>query len=161
MKYFFVIFLLVYCASPSFAQKTTSYLSVEKTFFQEVYELNGQVITERQVLQVTSLYPEAQKLIKKSRRNDLLAMILVGIGGSGLITGVAAGASEDKFYVGPFLLSATVFGGGILLKSSSIKRANEGVDTYNYASKISYRRSPEVRFGLLLDKGKIGLSLIF
>jgi hypothetical protein len=147
------------------AQKSQSFLNVEKNFFHEEYMLNGQKITERQVLKVMATYPEAVKMLKASRRNEFLGMVLVSIGGGELVASIADGVAENELRIAPTLFSAMIFGGGLVVWTKSIKKARKGIELYNYqyatAQKYATAQNNEGSKFLNFGLTNKGLSVAF
>ena len=139
---FFAVYMLLAISVQS--QEMPYFLSLDKNLVAEQYTFNGKIISERQVMKLMVMNPDALALVKSSRRTEFLADVVAGFGFSGFLGGVIvlfSGGGLNGLY--PTLVGAAIFYGGVVIMERAINKANKAVDLYNMglSSSSIYERS--------------------
>lgn len=136
-------------------------IETKKVFGGYKYTLEGKNMTMNNLVNVMKSNPEALKLIKKARSNNVIASILGGAGGAliGFPLGAAvAGGEANWTLVG---IGAGLVAVSIPISTGVNKTTKKAVELYNSSltSTSYYQFKPE--FKIVANENGIGLSMNF
>ncbi len=136
-------------------------ISAEKVFGGYKFTQKGKALTMSQLVTTMKSNPTSYKLIKSAKSNNLLAMVLGGVGGAliGYPLGTALGGGEPKWVLAG--VGAGLVGIGIPVSRGANKKAKQAVDTYNSGLKVKKVTYFKPSFKINVKENAIGLSMSF
>jgi hypothetical protein len=154
--------LVVFLAQPVTSQNPNNKITVQKSFGAVNFYMEGERLTFRQLIRITTPCETACAEIKSSQRLYTTGIISAGVGG--FIIGWQAGNAIDGHSP---KWGMVALGGGIALVSipltkHSMKKAVNAIDLYNASLKqISFRQINKPEFSLSFNGNGLGLKLNF
>ncbi|WP_247235057.1 hypothetical protein [Telluribacter sp. SYSU D00476] len=156
--YLFIFSLILFHSGSGFAQIQKDSIEVRKKGGTK-FLLNGNPLTPKQLLQLTSNNPAAYQHMKRARSNQGVASVIAYAGGFlvGWQLGSMIGAGTPNWTMAG--VGAGLIGVSIPFSSAYTKHAKEAVALYN--SNLYAATPPKVDFRMGLSLNQVSLKLSF
>lgn len=150
---------LILCCIIAAGQSQTDSVTVIRKPLGTVFQQNGKYLTPKQLVEITSLNPDALAEMKKARTNYSAGMVFSYIGGFmiGWPIGTAIAGGDPEWAMAG--IGAGLIGISIPFSASYTRHARNGVAIYNRTLTYSGSVHPEYRLKLMANG--IGLQVRF
>lgn len=150
---------LILCCIIAAGQSQTDSVTVIRKPLGTVFQQNGKYLTPKQLVEITSINPDALAEMKKARTNYSAGMVFSYIGGFmiGWPIGTAIAGGDPEWAMAG--IGAGLIGISIPFSASYTRHARNGVAIYNRTLNYSGSVHPEYRLKLMANG--IGLQVRF
>jgi hypothetical protein len=152
------LFLILFCMIVSGQSQADSVIVIRKPLG-TVFQQNGKYLTPKQLVEITSINPDAVAEMKKAKTNYSASMVFSYIGGFmiGWPIGTAIAGGDPEWALAG--IGAGLIGISIPFSASYTRHARNGVAIYNRTLNYSGSVHPEYRLKLMANG--IGLQISF